>query len=121
MSAAEATPSLKGEFNERPFDGLRDVDAELRRVIATGGGSVIDPRNRWLLYRGRFPVWLDGAPEVLASVVLGAALYYGLGAFGLLVHPVPAAVTPLLPGRHGQHDFQATEEGRGPDAHVRQR
>jgi adenine/guanine/hypoxanthine permease len=29
-----------------------------------------------------------GAPEVLVSVALGAALYYGLGAFGLLVHPV---------------------------------
>jgi shikimate kinase/3-dehydroquinate synthase len=47
--------------------GPADVDAELRRVIATGGGSVIDPRNRWLLYRGRFPVWLDGSPEILAS------------------------------------------------------
>jgi AGZA family xanthine/uracil permease-like MFS transporter len=29
-----------------------------------------------------------GAPEVLVSVAVGAALYYGLGAFGLLVHPV---------------------------------
>ncbi len=47
--------------------GPADTDPELRRVIATGGGSVIDPRNRWLLYRGRFPVWLDGAPEILAS------------------------------------------------------
>ena len=26
---------------------------ELRRVIATGGGAVVDPRNRWRLYRGR--------------------------------------------------------------------
>jgi shikimate kinase/3-dehydroquinate synthase len=47
--------------------GPADTDPELRRVIATGGGTVIDPRNRWLLYRGRFAVWLDGAPEVLAS------------------------------------------------------
>ena len=47
--------------------GPADTDARLRRVIATGGGTVIDPRNRWLLYRGRFPVWLDGAPEILAS------------------------------------------------------
>jgi 3-dehydroquinate synthase len=45
--------------------GPPDAEPELRRVIATGGGAVIDPRNRWLLYRGRFPVWLDGAPEVL--------------------------------------------------------
>ena len=25
----------------------------IRRVIATGGGAVVDPRNRWALYRGR--------------------------------------------------------------------
>jgi 3-dehydroquinate synthase len=47
--------------------GPADPDSELRRVIATGGGAVIDPRNRWLLYRGRFPVWLDGSPEILAN------------------------------------------------------
>jgi shikimate kinase / 3-dehydroquinate synthase len=33
------------------------------RVIATGGGTVIDPRNRWRLYRGRRVVWLDVRPE----------------------------------------------------------
>jgi shikimate kinase / 3-dehydroquinate synthase len=47
--------------------GPADTDPDLRRVIATGGGTVIDPRNRWLLYRGRFPVWLDAAPEILAT------------------------------------------------------
>jgi shikimate kinase/3-dehydroquinate synthase len=45
--------------------GPADPDARLRRVIATGGGTVIDPRNRWLLYRGRFPVWLHGSAEAL--------------------------------------------------------
>ena len=45
--------------------GPDDPDPQVSRVIATGGGAVIDPRNRWLLYRGRFAVWLDGAPEVL--------------------------------------------------------
>jgi adenine/guanine/hypoxanthine permease len=36
-------------------------------------------------------------PEVLASVVIGAALYYGLGALGLSLHPVtvPAASFPI--------------------------
>src|SRR5688572_3808514 len=36
-------------------------------------------------------------PEVLASVVIGAAIYYGLGAAGLLLHPItfPAANFPL--------------------------
>ena len=39
----------------------------MRRVIAPGGGAVVDPRNRWHLYRGRVPVWLDGRPEILAQ------------------------------------------------------
>ena len=40
---------------------------EIRRVIATGGGAVVDPRNRWALYRRRTTVWLDGRPEVIAQ------------------------------------------------------
>jgi 3-dehydroquinate synthase len=47
--------------------GPADSDAELRRIVATGGGAVIDPRNRWSLYRGRLSVWLDSRPEVLAQ------------------------------------------------------
>ena len=47
--------------------GEPDADTEVRRVIATGGGAVLDPRNRWLLYRGRVPIWIDGRPEVLAQ------------------------------------------------------
>ncbi len=47
--------------------GPGDPGRALRRVIATGGGAVVDPRNRWSLYRGRATVWLDGRPEVLAQ------------------------------------------------------
>ena len=47
--------------------GPADPSPLIRRVIATGGGAVIDPRNRWLLYRGRIPVWLRADPEVLGS------------------------------------------------------
>ncbi|NJD30107.1 MAG: bifunctional shikimate kinase/3-dehydroquinate synthase [Chloroflexi bacterium] len=46
-----------------PPDGGRD----LRRVIAPGGGAIVDPRNRWRLFRGRLPVFLDVRPEVLAQ------------------------------------------------------
>ena len=35
--------------------------------IATGGGAVVDPRNRWALYRGRIGVWLDGRPRCSRS------------------------------------------------------
>ncbi len=47
--------------------GPADPAPDVRRVISTGGGAVLDPRNRWALYRGRATVWLDGRPEVLAQ------------------------------------------------------
>ena len=47
--------------------GPADPDPALRRVVATGGGTVVDPRNRWRLYRGRTAVWLDARPEALAQ------------------------------------------------------
>ncbi len=47
--------------------GPADPAPDVRRVISTGGGAVVDPRNRWALYRGRTTVWLDGRPEVLAQ------------------------------------------------------
>jgi shikimate kinase/3-dehydroquinate synthase len=47
--------------------GPADPAGDVRRVISTGGGAIIDPRNRWALFRGRRSVWLDGRPEVLAQ------------------------------------------------------
>lgn len=36
-------------------------------VIATGGGAVIDPLNRWALWRAGVVVWLDAPDEVLLA------------------------------------------------------
>jgi shikimate kinase/3-dehydroquinate synthase len=47
--------------------GEPDAGPAIRRVIAPGGGAIVDPRNRWHLFRGRVPVWLDGRPEILAQ------------------------------------------------------
>jgi len=47
--------------------GPADAGDGLARVVATGGGAPVDPRNRWLLYRGRLAAWLDGPPEILAQ------------------------------------------------------
>jgi shikimate kinase/3-dehydroquinate synthase len=47
--------------------GPADASPGLARVIATGGGTPVDPRNRWTLYRGRRVAWLDGPPGMLAA------------------------------------------------------
>jgi 3-dehydroquinate synthetase/shikimate kinase len=70
-------PEIFSETGEPAFRALErqaiadlgppDAAPDVRRVIATGGGAVVDPRNRWALYRGRTTVWLDGRPEVLAQ------------------------------------------------------
>ncbi|MEZ0240329.1 MAG: bifunctional shikimate kinase/3-dehydroquinate synthase [Chloroflexota bacterium] len=51
------------------IEGLGPPDAghELTRVIAPGGGAIVDPRNRWRLFRGRRTAWLDVRTEVLAQ------------------------------------------------------
>jgi shikimate kinase/3-dehydroquinate synthase len=36
-------------------------------VIATGGGAVVDPLNRWALWRAGVVVWLDAPDEVLLA------------------------------------------------------
>ncbi|HET9853236.1 MAG TPA: bifunctional shikimate kinase/3-dehydroquinate synthase [Candidatus Limnocylindrales bacterium] len=47
--------------------GAPDQSSDLARVIAPGGGAIVDPRNRWRLFRGRRTVWLDVRPEVVAQ------------------------------------------------------
>ena len=59
-------PSARARGGRRPGPG-RSRHPTSGGSIATGGGAVVDPRNRWALYRGRLPVWLDGRPEVLAQ------------------------------------------------------
>src|SRR5574340_953243 len=50
----------------RPPAGAAD-DGRLRRVIAAGGGAVVDPAGRWRLFEGRRVVWLDAPVDVLAG------------------------------------------------------
>jgi shikimate kinase / 3-dehydroquinate synthase len=76
-AAGQPIPAIFADRGEAAFRALErqavadlgppDVGPDIRLVVATGGGAVIDPRNRWALYRGRVPVWLDVRPEVLAQ------------------------------------------------------
>jgi shikimate kinase/3-dehydroquinate synthase len=66
--AAEGEPGFRAR-ERRAVEALgpADRDPRVRRVIAPGGGSVVDPRNRWRLYRDRRAFWIDAPPEVLAA------------------------------------------------------
>jgi len=76
-SAGSSIPEIFAQRGEPAFRELEraavealgpaDPDAAIRRVVATGGGAVVDPRNRWRLYRDRLAIWLDARPEVLAQ------------------------------------------------------
>jgi 3-dehydroquinate synthetase/shikimate kinase len=76
-TAGRSIPELFAERGEAAFRALErravadlgpaDRGPGVRQVVATGGGTVVDPRNRWALYRGRVPIWLDVRPEVLAQ------------------------------------------------------
>ena len=76
-AAGRTIPQIFAESGEPAFRALEreavanlgpaDPSPEIGLVVATGGGAVVDPRNRWALYRGRVPVWLDVRPEVLAQ------------------------------------------------------
>jgi 3-dehydroquinate synthetase/shikimate kinase len=65
---------LEGEAGFRRWEretieslGTPDAGPELTRVIAPGGGAIVEPRNRWRLFHGRRVVWLDVRTEVLAQ------------------------------------------------------
>jgi shikimate kinase/3-dehydroquinate synthase len=47
--------------------GEPDAGPPVARIIAAGGGAIVDPRNRWRLYRGRVPIWLEARPEAVAQ------------------------------------------------------
>ena len=76
-TAGRSIPEIFAERGEPGFRALErqavidlgpaDRGPAVRTVVATGGGAVVDPRNRWDLYRGRAAVWLDVRPEVLAQ------------------------------------------------------
>jgi shikimate kinase/3-dehydroquinate synthase len=77
--------------------GPADEAPTVARVVATGGGAVVDPRNRWRLYRGRLPLWLDGRPEVLAQRLRRSA-----------------TVRPLVAGRDPIGAVRALQAARAP-------
>jgi shikimate kinase len=67
--AIEAIFRDQGEpaFRMLEADVLEQVCGRQHQVIATGGGAVIAPENRARMLDGNLVVWLEGAPETLAT------------------------------------------------------
>jgi 3-dehydroquinate synthetase len=88
-----------------PPDGTR----RLTRIVACGGGAVIDPRNRWRLFVGRRAVTLAVPPEVLAARLARSPVVRPL-----LVgrEPLPA-VRELLAARDRYYDAAESVDGTG--------
>ncbi len=74
--AGKPIPRIFAEDGEPAFRGLekaalREACAGLGRVIATGGGSVVDPENRELMLRRGYVVCLDAQPQTIYNRLLG--------------------------------------------------
>ncbi|MGH2407893.1 MAG: bifunctional shikimate kinase/3-dehydroquinate synthase [Candidatus Limnocylindrales bacterium] len=89
--------------------GRPDASARLTRVVATGGGAVLDPRNRWRLFVGRRTVTLDVRPELL-----GQRLARSPVARPLIVGREPGtAVRDLLAARRRYYAAATPIDGHG--------
>ena len=89
--------------------GPADAAPRLTRVIAAGGGAVIDPRNRWRLYRGRRAFCLTTATEVVAGRLATSRTVRPL----IVGREPVAAVRELLAARARFYDAAEQVEGGG--------
>ncbi len=76
-------------FRELEAGVLQAACARADQVIATGGGAVIDPRNRRLMLAGNLVIFLETKPEMLALRLTGS----------LSRQPRPLLAGPDLVGR----------------------
>ena len=89
--------------------GPTDPATRTTRVVAAGGGAVIDPRDRWRLYRDRRAFCLTAAPEVVAGRLATSKTVRPL----IAGRDPTAAVRELLAARARFYDAAEPVEGSG--------
>lgn len=94
-------------FRRREVAAVQEATAGDGRVIATGGGAVLNPANRALLRLNGTVVWLDAEPEELYRRALGQ----GAAARPLLAGPDPLGTLRRLRAERA--------EAYGAAAHMR--
>lgn len=57
----------EAEFRQIEADAISEACAHHGAIIATGGGAVLDPLNRWALWHHGTVAWLDAPAEVLVG------------------------------------------------------
>ncbi len=58
-------------FRELEAEAIREAVSRPGTILATGGGAVVDPLNRWALWEAGTVAWLDAAGDLLLERVRG--------------------------------------------------
>jgi shikimate kinase len=107
-------------FREREREALeRAAAAQRPRVICTGGGVVLDPRNAELLMRRCVSVWLRASPETVYGRVKSEGTRPILNG-GMTVENIASILERRLPFYEAAAHFAVDTDGRSVEEIARE-
>lgn len=84
----------ESRFRQLEAEAIAEAVSRPGTILATGGGAIVDPLNRWALWEAGAVVWLDAADELLLSRLRSDAIVRPL-----LAGDVPASLARLRRAR----------------------